>query len=90
MRSRLLRETDLTLQTATDICRAAETSTQQMKAIQGMSAEGNVDIVRKNVIKNKPNKTVEYKPVTSQTCGKCGYIKHEPRKCPALVNSEKK
>ena len=40
VRSRLLRETDLTLQKATDICRAAETSTQQLKAMQGMSAEG--------------------------------------------------
>ena len=47
MRSRLLRETDLTLQKATDICRAAETSTKQMKATQGMSAEETVDIVKK-------------------------------------------
>lgn len=83
VRSRLLRETDLTLQKAIDTCRAAETSTQQMKAIQGMSAEGNVDIVKKKVLKNKPNKAVEHKPVNSHECGKCGY-KHEPRKCPAF------
>ena len=49
VRSRLLWETDLTLQKAIDICRAAETSTQQLKAMQGMLAEGNVDIVRKKV-----------------------------------------
>ena len=68
VRSRLLRETDLT---------------QQMKAMQGMLAEGNVDIIRKKVFKNKPSKSEENKAVTSQICGKCGY-KYEPRKCPAF------
>ena len=53
VRSRLLRETDLTLQKAIDMCRSAETSTQQLKAKQSLSAaEGNVDIVRKKVTKN--------------------------------------
>ena len=81
--SRLQQETNLTRQKATDICRAAETSTQQMKAIQGLSAEGNVDIVKRKMVKNKPNKAVEYIPLTSQKCRKCGY-KHEPPKCSAF------
>ena len=83
VQSRLLRETDLTLQKAIDICRAAETSSQQLKAMQSMSAEGNVDIVKKKVFKNKPSKSAENQAVTLQICGKCGY-KHEPRKCPAF------
>ena len=49
--------------------------------MQGMLAEGNVDIVRKKVFKNKPSKRAVNKAVTSQICGKCGY---EPRKCPAF------
>ena len=83
VRSRLLQEADLTLEKAVDICRAAETSTQQLKAMQGMLAEGNVDIVRKKVFKNKPRNRAENKTVTSQISGKCGY-KHDPRKCPAF------
>ena len=59
MRSRLLRETDLTLQKAIDICRATETSSQQLKAMQSMSAEGNVDLVKKKVFKNKPSKSAK-------------------------------
>ena len=70
VRSRLLRETDLTLQKAIDICRAAETSSQQLKAMQSMSAKGNVDIVKKKVLKNEPSKSAENQAVTLQICGK--------------------
>ena len=83
MRSRLFRETYLTLQKAIDICRAAETSTQQLKAMQSLSAEGSVGIVKKKVFKNKPSNSAENKAETIQICRKCGY-KHEPRKCPAF------
>ena len=83
MRSRLLRETDLTVQKAIGICRAVETPTQLQKAVLGMSAEGSFDIVRKKVFKNKPNKSAENKAVASQICGKCGY-KHGPPTCPAF------
>ena len=78
VRIKLLRETDLTLQKAIGICRTAETSTQQLKAMQGMSAVGNVDIVRKKVFKKQPSKSAENIAATSQISGKCGY-KHEPR-----------
>ena len=62
-----------------------ETSTQQLKAMQSLSAaEENVDIVRQKVTKNKAGKSVEQKTVTGQICGKCGY-KHEPLKCSLLV-----
>ena len=89
VRSRLLRETELTLQKAIDICRAAETSTQQMKVIQSTSSGAtgsNVDIVKKKIVKSKLVKNTDNKPAGStikQKCGKCGY-KHEPRKCPAF------
>lgn len=94
VRSRLLRETDLSLQKAIDICRAAETSSQQMKAIQGATNEGNVDVVRNKSLKSKPHKGSEKKSQQKmkQNCGKCGY-KHEPAKCPAfgkLCNNCKK
>ena len=43
VRNRLHRETDLTFQKAIDMCRSAETSTQQLKALQSLlAAEGNV------------------------------------------------
>ena len=89
VRSRLLRETELTLQKAIDICRAAETSTQQMKVIQSSSSGatgGNVDIVKKKIVKSKSQKNTDNKSAGTpikQKCGKCGY-KHEPRKCPAF------
>ena len=99
VRSRLLRETDLTLQKAVDICRAAEASSQQLKVLQTASAGAsgsNIDFVRKKSDKNKLMKNTENRPAASQQkqkCGKCGY-KHEPRKCPAFgkicMNCKKK
>ena len=89
VRSRLLRETELTLQKAIDVCRAAETSSQQMKVIQSTSSGANgsnVDFVKKNIVKSKSVTNSDNKPAGStikQKCGKCGY-KHEPRKCPAF------
>ena len=64
VRSRSLREADLTI----EICRSAETSSQQLKAMQSLSAEGNGDIVRKKEFKNKPNKSAETKAETIQIC----------------------
>ena len=99
VRSRLLRETDLTLQKAVDICRAAEASSQQLKVLQTALAGAsgsNIDFVRKKSDKNKLMKNTENRPAASQQkqkCGKCGY-KHEPRKCPAFgkicMNCKKK
>ena len=89
VRSRLLRETELTLQKAIDVCHAAETSSQSMKVIQSTSSGAtgyNVDIVKKKILKSKSLKYTDNKPTGSpmkQKCGKCGY-KHEPRKCPAF------
>ena len=84
-----MRETELTLQKAIDVCRAAETSSQQMKAIQSTSSGAtgsNVDVVKKKIVKGTSVKNTDNKPAGStikQKCGKCGY-KHEPRKCPAF------
>ena len=89
VQSRLLRETELTLQKAIDVCRAAETSSQQMKVIQSSSSGvtgGNVDVVNRKIVKSKSLKNTDNKPAGStrkQKCRKCGY-NHEPRKCLAF------
>ena len=47
-----MRETELTLQKAIDVCRAAETSAQQMKVIQSTSSGAtgsNVNVVKKKL-----------------------------------------
>ena len=63
VRSRLLGETELTLQKAIDVCPAAETSTQQMKVIQSTSSGAtgsNVNIVKKKIVKAKMYLTRHY------------------------------
>ena len=93
VRERLLRETDLSLQKATDICRASEASKSQVKTMSAASsAESNVDAVKKKVgFKKKFRqskqasdtwKTKESKKKSKQQCSKCG-TNHEPKKCPA-------
>ena len=93
VRERLLRETDLSLQKATDICRASEASKSQVKTMSAASsAESNVDAVKKKVgfkKKSRQNrqasdtwKTKESKEKPKLQCSKCG-ICHEPKKCPA-------
>ena len=86
VRARLLREPDLSLRKAIDICRAAETSETQMKSL---SDEKSLDFLRKKGQsrpkheKGKKGTQVTRKEETSMyNCRKCGY-KHEKRKCPA-------
>ena len=43
LKERMLRENDLTLQKAIDICRAAETSRDQLKSLCGDEKENNID-----------------------------------------------
>ena len=75
-RARLLRESDLTLSKAEDICRAAEATEAQMKM---MIEEGGVNAV----LKRRPPQTVEQpqqeNPAKCRYCGR----QHQPRKCPA-------
>ena len=86
VRARLLREPDLSLRKAIDICRAAETSETQMKSL---SDEKSLDFLRKKGQsrpkheKGKKRTQLTRKEETSMyNCRKCGY-KHEKRKCPA-------
>ena len=89
VRSRLLQETELTLQKAIDICRAAKTLTQQMIVIQSTSSGAtgsNENVVKKKIVKSNSVKNTDNKPAGSTIklkSRKCGY-KHEPHKCPAF------
>ncbi|KAK3087333.1 hypothetical protein FSP39_004790 [Pinctada imbricata] len=88
VKRRLLRESDLTLTKAIDICRASETSDNQMKSLSEAKPEM-VDAVRKKGgLKNKDKKTPKFsqtpKPRYS-TCSSCGR-KHDQTlesNCPA-------
>ncbi|XP_048747335.2 uncharacterized protein K02A2.6-like [Ostrea edulis] len=82
VRRRLLRECDLTLDKTMDICRAAETSDNQMKTfVESKSTEQKIDAVQKRGGKKfgATNKT-EIKHI--QNCKKCGKS-HALKKCPA-------
>ena len=57
-----------------------------MKVVQSSSKgaiDGNVDVVKKNIVKSKSVKNTGNKPAGSAIKQKCGH-KHEPRKCPAF------
>jgi hypothetical protein len=73
LQERLLRENEESLAKVVDICRAAETSQQQLKAIKtgvDMASSSSVSAVT-----NANNKIL--------VCGNCGYA-HAPRTCPAF------
>ena len=85
LKERLLRESsDLTLEKAASLCRAAEASAKQLKEVQ-TSEKVPVHAVKP---RNKPTKPA---PATSKTsrplqqfnCKNCG-TKHYPRSCPAF------
>lgn len=78
LKGRLLRETDLTLEKAIDICRASEITSSQMKALND---EVNVHKVESIKPKKRDTKS-EHTSVMRKECSRCGN-KHEYRKCPA-------
>ncbi|CAL9700809.1 unnamed protein product [Knipowitschia caucasica] len=77
VRARLLREPDLTLTRAVDICRANEATQSHMKVLN----EEN-DIAVNKVTKSKLPRKHKAAASDSKDCNKCGY-KHEYGKCPA-------
>ena len=94
VRARLLREGDLTLQKAIDICRASELSSSQVKMLTH-SATAEVHAVKKKPFTpnykphfkrryHKPS-TVSHPPNTpsSRVCPYCGGEPHNRSKCPA-------
>lgn len=84
VRGCLLREPDLTLNKAIDICRASKLSRSQLKSLHE-----EVEIPVHKVTKQKQHDKKKNSGATSQiikirnqeNCTRCGY-RHEPRKCP--------
>ena len=82
-RSRLLREPDLTLQKALDICRANEITTVQMKSFTaGNTASPTTDKVEVNVV-DKDRQRLQSDRRKFQ-CGKCGSQHTRQQSCPAI------
>lgn len=85
LKERLLRDNDLTLRKAMEICRSAEVAKSQIQAMQStpVAQDTSVDALRKATGHIKSghgkNKTNNNKQIV---CFKCGN-KHEPRQCPA-------
>ena len=78
LRGRLLREGDLSLDKAIDICRASELTSTQVKAL--------TEEVEMNTVKTVRKKDFRVKTRAEQTessCNRCGY-KHVTNKCPAM------
>ena len=80
VRARLLRETDLTLTKAVDICRASEVTQNHMKALHEETdvAVNKIKVTKTNKASSKHYETDREKG----ECKRCGY-NHEPKKCPA-------
>lgn len=84
IRERLLRESDLTLEKALNICRASEHSKQQMKTISG-THNANIDALKRRTGRNFTNVTESPRAQANDrrmSCGNCGTY-HKPRSCPA-------
>ena len=86
VRRRLLREADLTLEKAIDVCRANEITSSQVKML---NEEVEVHKIRPvNTAKTERAEKGRTKPASQDEqkgfdCNRCGY-KHEYKKCPAF------
>lgn len=78
IRERLLRLPALTLKQASEHCRAAEASKNQLEQLENLKIVDATGIHRKKSF----NKTVQEEKIPTKDCKFCGY-KHLPRKCPA-------
>lgn len=78
---RLLREADLTLQKALDICRASESTREQIQCISGESAA--VNAVREKPVNRTASVRRPFNSDTNTSCGNCGTV-HPPKSCPAF------
>ena len=79
VQERLLREADLTLQKALDVCRAAEATKQQIKSISADSAAINLVRGQTHAHDSKQQSTTP----CDRKCGNCGGT-HPPKSCPAF------
>ena len=93
VRARLLRETDLGLSKAIDICRANECTMAQMKMLHeerpvaavGASARPTAKTNYKKKSYKEEQGKFHWKQNRSGSCPKCG-TSHDPKKCPAYGN----
>ncbi|XP_057191716.1 uncharacterized protein K02A2.6-like isoform X1 [Triplophysa rosa] len=84
IRARLLREPDLDLKKAIDICRASEITKKQIKALHEETEATVNKISKMKFTKISPEKSATSSTVSKkEKCTRCGYS-HEPRKCPAF------
>ena len=90
LKERLLRESDLQLEKALDICRIAETSHVQVTEMTKNSHGGeNIEIARlktrQRLTASYPERHTSYIPREPRqiSCSYCGQI-HQPRRCPAF------
>jgi len=101
LQERLLREGDLTLQKALNICRAAEATKEQVKLLQSSVAAGqslNADVQQVNSInRQQPSFSCcgSYHPPTpnschayGQTCHACGGANHFARMCRSVRSKD--
>ena len=81
LKERMLREANLTLEKAVNLCHAAEASKVHLKTMVGGAGEkASVNVINKNRV-GKPS---PYKQKsTNKSCVYCG-LDHKPRKCPAF------
>ena len=79
LQERLLREPDLTLIKALDLCRAAESTRDQMRCLKGDSGSS---IPVHSVQKPKQKASNNSQRGRSSTCSRCGQS-HAPKSCPA-------
>ncbi len=80
VRARLLRETDLNLAKAVDICRANEVTQSHMKVLHEEAEVAVNKITRTKSTVRQSN--IKHTGKEKEECMRCGYV-HEPRKCPA-------
>jgi len=82
VRARLLREADLTLSKAEDICRAAEATEKQLKL---MSEENSVNAVMRTKQRQQQQQQQQQQGAPNTDSPKCHYCgrQHQPRRCPA-------
>ena len=77
VQERLLREPDLSLKKALDICRAAEATKEQIKTLQGDAMTSSSTSPTVDAVRSKPQLTAK------GSCGNCGQ-QHKPKSCPAF------
>ena len=84
VKERMLREPDLTLIKAVDLCRAAETTRMRMQEMTlGASSSAHIDAVRKeSAPKSGDNRSMQFKNSATEeySCRKCG-TRHKQREC---------